>query len=151
MLGSECVDLHEKCAPNPSRDGCRQWSSAKLMPHQSQIATAPREDQKIRHRACTLQRVWANAPVLHTYVSARFEIRSFEVLILVSEGPPSFSVANLANPLQTVANRLYRHATAPYGTLQPGAAQERPRSSPGAARSGPAAARGCQEPPGAAQ
>ena len=66
-------------------------------------------------------------------------------MILVSEGPPSFSVATGCNGTQTVATPLLRHATAPYGTSSQGAAQEQPRSSreqprsrqelPGAARS----------------
>ena len=72
-----------------------------------------------------------------------FERSSFEVLILVSEGPPSFSVATGCKPLQTVSTPLLRHANRCFGTLPPGAAQEQSRSSPGAAGSSPGAARSC--------
>ena len=69
---------------------------------------------EIAKSATVLARCSVFGPMLlyyiRTYQLDSNSIRSFfEVLILDSEGPPSFSVANLANPLQTVANRCYRH------------------------------------------
>ena len=82
---------------------------------------------------------------IRTYQLDSNSIRSFfEVLILVSEGPPSFSVANLPNPLQTVSTGMQTVANRLYGMLR----HLEPGSSPGAAQEQPGAA---QEPPGAAQ
>ena len=68
---------------------------------------------------------------IRTYQLDSNSIRSFfEVLILVSEGPPSFSVATGCKPSQTVSTGMLRHPTAPQGREQPGAA----RSSQGQAR-----------------